>query len=191
MNVGFRAWLPEYDERGPCLGSLISSFKWNGPVVSTGMPRDGLEDENIVFNLNTDDPTMGIHSYNSYKNLMRGVQAEETGGLLLGAIQPYGTVIFHETGFRSQKAQVLAICKETHCDFLVDMHERIPCKTQAEWVDGYYFFCTDHAREYIGFTGQRDDIVDFEIYIGQLSRRYGCDIVDLTELSKLKEKYCV
>ena len=196
MLIGYRAWLPRLDTNNDAwLESLVSAFVWEGPIVSTGIPKDEIDEEaDIIFNGLANDPTLGIHSYNTYGNLIEGWADEDAGGLLIGAIQPFGTVVHAEEGFRSEKAQVLAVVKYVGCDFMAPAGTgRKHCNQLAPLFDGRHFFCKDHA-EYLQKIQWKIKIMSGEMietdeFMRKLSARYGCDLVTASELSTLEEKY--
>lgn len=200
MYIGYRIWSPIHSAKdGDYLESIFATEKWDKPVMETGKPIEGLDFDYLINNNIPNDPTIGYMSYNDIGGVLQHVETEYMSGYVMGAIAPFGRVVIHENGYRSEKAQIIALVKYVECDYIVAWGERngvvegVHCSDHADYLAGRYFFCEDHFNILAASDLYRDESVYGTIYtedfFKNLSDIYQCDLVTFKELTELKEKY--
>ncbi len=188
IMLGFRAWVPSKDFlQVPVLNSIVANYTWTGPVAEVADADSNLLVSDESYGVE-ESSFWGLFGYKDLDTLLRSVDYEENGGLLIGAIWHYGTSFIHTKGVRSRYAQVLALCNlipceaGSYCDF-----------SPATYIVGSglntfgYFVCDKHSKDVNIITSREHQTVSS--YMFGLSKRYGCSIVSLDQLKDLEEEY--
>src|SRR6266542_3731387 len=95
--LGYRLWRLGFDQRGPCLWSVVTRHRWDGPVVGPAA---------------IDAPggpwtphRQGLYAFSDAES----ARARRAGGLITGAVRLWGRVAVHEHGYRAECAQILSL----------------------------------------------------------------------------------
>lgn len=192
MLVAFRAWKPlMYSDNKPILKSFIADYYWETPVADGDKPSDIVDEANSYSYKRNEK--FGFFSYSSFKALSNMMYEEDLEDSISGIVQPFGLVQHHKNGYRSQRAQMIALCDRVkcalgRCDESVDVWIVHEDNTKITGV------CSDHlgiinAKWMKSLCGDNPTYMDHSQYMSDLSTRYHCDIVNYNQFKNFKENY--
>jgi hypothetical protein len=195
MYIGYRAWNLRFIENDIYLSSLAADFDWLGPVVESGAKPVSFKDESFDVLSYSHHSEYGIFSFKNYSTLKEAFEFEDLNGGIKGIIQPFGLVRIHEDGYRSEKAQVLAICDNIGCcfvNYVSDDLEPEYCTAKAIITNGIHTFCGDHRsrfKELDQYLFKKRGAIPLDDILQKLSVRYGCEIIGEDKMENFKEEY--
>lgn len=180
---GYRMWSPAITLDGePILESVVAPVLWDNVIM---------EAQEISTSLIDYEPHWGIHSFKEPEYLFETFDYKENGGFIIGAIAPFGLTYFHERGYRSAKAQIVALCDYITCE---------TCETKAAtkfWrfsnpfaevssKSAFFAFCDFHSSSRF-IPSDIKELIDVNDFLEALSKRYHCDIVNLTQFKNMED----
>jgi len=179
---GYRMWVPGIDNfnNKPILHSLVAPVVWEDPV---------LEAQELSTSLIDYEPHWGIHSFNTPESLFEYTDWKENGSLILGVIAPFGLTYFHEKGFRSAKAQIVALCNYLlceRCDKQAAVLWRWDLLCPNRHNMNTYALCDFHSGS--RFVSDPHYFISVQDFLTALSKRYQCDIVSLNEFMYMEDE---
>jgi hypothetical protein len=193
MLVGYRAWLPEVDNIGdPILKSFVADYRWEGPVAEGSKPLKDFGEEDS-FTSSERDEGYGFFSLSKFFHLSNMLFDEDMQDSIMGVVQPYGLIQRHRDGFRSQRAQVVALCSRVKCALA-----RCDESVDAWIVHANNVKMTGVCSNHLGvlntawmktLCGDNPRLIDHNEYIQGLAKRYHCEILDYNEFKKAEEYY--
>lgn len=193
MLIGFRAWIPRLDSNSnPILKSFVADHYWEGPVCEGKRPLAQLDKESSFYSSEKDEG-FGFFSLSEFNYLAKMLFDEDMEDSIMGVVQPYGLVQNHRDGYRSERAQVVALCDHVKCalgscDESVDMWIVHNDDMKMTGV------CSGHtgilnATWMKSLCGDNPRIIEHSQYMKGLSIRYHCDIIKYNEFINSKENY--
>lgn len=193
MIVAYRTWKPVANNDGKLrLSSLLNEFIWESPVVECDPPRKIHNIELEVHQSVDIDPSLGFYSFKKYDDMCDELFEADLSGMIKGAIQIFGRVRVHEYGYRSQKAQILAISNSIGCEYVVnrnDFYDAETCGKDAHFFYGQAFFCSHHldllksATYYYNYNNE----ILLSYLLRKISDFYQCEILSDEEIMEIQE----
>lgn len=195
MLIGYRCWQVDNDYQ--TLLSIVANYKWEGPIVESGAKPLALTDDDLtVMETTRHHPHLGIMSYKHVDNLLEN--EEDVKGGVLGIIHPYGTVRKHkqdetgDAGYRSEKAQILAICNWARCDFGSGKLDEPwqSCPHDAEFYNGAFFVCKSHYLEFMDrdwyIMANKPHVRTAELF-ENIAKKYDADLLSFYDFVRAEE----
>jgi hypothetical protein len=192
MLIAFRAWRPlMFSDGTPILKSFIADYYWEGPVSEGSKPSDVVNEANSYSYKR--DEKFGFFSYTKFESLSNMLHEEDLEDSISGVVQPFGLVQHHRNGYRSQRAQMIALCDRVKCA-LARCDNSVETWIVHENKIGITGVCSDHlgimnASWMKSQCGDNPEYIDHSKYLSDLALRYHCDIVNYDELKNFKENY--
>ena len=186
MEVGYRAWFHHLTPDGrPYISSVSADYIWRNNTVSTDPPKLGFKQSDVNLAIGGVVPDLGFFSYKSLDTLLTDEEGDLAKAKVIGVVLPFGKRISHEFGYRSEHCQILGFANHMTCSWGW-------CESPADTVHytpgrgGHNLLCVCYAHSMEEGMVVNTTQMSAPEYLKNLSDRYGCDLMSLSEMKGLQ-----